>query len=70
MNSRLLEAVDLALAGQWDAAHGIVQQFETDTTAAEGGAGSCIAGHGRALTARREKARKETAARVRPRVTQ
>ncbi len=34
MNRKLLEAVDLALAGQWDAAHGIVQQFETDTTAA------------------------------------
>ena len=34
MNGKLLEAVDLALASQWDAAHGIVQQFETDPTAA------------------------------------
>jgi hypothetical protein len=33
MNKNLLEAVDLALAGEWDAAHGIVQQFETDPTA-------------------------------------
>jgi hypothetical protein len=34
MNKKLVEAVDLALAGQWEAAHGIVQQYETDTTAA------------------------------------
>jgi hypothetical protein len=34
MNKNLLEAIDLALAGQWDAAHGIVQQYEADTTAA------------------------------------
>jgi hypothetical protein len=33
MNQKLLEAIDLALAGQWDAAHGIVQQLE-DATAA------------------------------------
>ena len=30
----LLQAVDLALAGQWDAAHQIVQQYEDDDTAA------------------------------------
>jgi hypothetical protein len=34
MNKKLLGAVDLALAGKWDAAHAIVQQFETDATAA------------------------------------
>jgi len=34
MNKQLLEAIDLALAGQWDAAHGIVQQREGDPTAA------------------------------------
>ena len=34
MNKDLLQAIDLALAGQWDAAHGIVQQHESDTTAA------------------------------------
>jgi hypothetical protein len=34
MDSDLLRATDLALAGQWDAAHGIVQQYEGDTTAA------------------------------------
>ena len=34
MQKNLLQAIDLALAGQWDAAHGIVQQYETDTTAA------------------------------------
>ena len=33
MNSSLVKAIDLALSGQWDAAHGIVQQHE-DTTAA------------------------------------
>ena len=34
MQKNLLQAIDLALAGQWDAAHGIVQQYETDITAA------------------------------------
>ena len=34
MKKKLLEAIDLALAGQWDAAHSIVQQYEADTTAA------------------------------------
>ncbi len=28
MNAELLRAVDLALEGQWDASHGIVQQYE------------------------------------------
>jgi hypothetical protein len=32
--SILIQAVDLALAGDWDAAHNLVQQFEGDTTAA------------------------------------
>ena len=31
MNKKLPEAIDLALAGKWDAAHNIVQQDETDT---------------------------------------
>jgi hypothetical protein len=30
----LLQAVELALAGKWDAAHQIVQQYEEDATAA------------------------------------
>ena len=30
----LLRAITLALAGQWDAAHQIVQQYEDDATAA------------------------------------
>lgn len=30
----LLAAIDLALAGDWEAAHGIVQQDEADRTAA------------------------------------
>jgi hypothetical protein len=30
----LLHAIDLAVAGEWDAAHRIVQQCEADTTAA------------------------------------
>ena len=30
----LLRAVELALAGDWDAAHHIVQQYEADPTAA------------------------------------
>ena len=34
MNNNLLEAIDLALAGKWDAAHKIVQEMETDRTAA------------------------------------
>jgi hypothetical protein len=33
MQKILLQAIDLALAGEWNAAHGIVQQYE-DTTAA------------------------------------
>ncbi|HXF10129.1 MAG TPA: hypothetical protein VN625_05040 [Desulfuromonadaceae bacterium] len=32
-NDELLRAVELALAGQWDAAHNIVQQYEDDATA-------------------------------------
>ena len=34
MDKNLLQAIDLAVAGQWDAAHELVQQYETDTTAA------------------------------------
>ncbi len=34
MKNDLLKAIDLALAGAWDSAHGIVQQYESDTTAA------------------------------------
>jgi hypothetical protein len=30
----LLKSIELALHGQWDAAHGMVQQFESDETAA------------------------------------
>jgi hypothetical protein len=30
----LLQAVELALAGKWDAAHELVQQYEDDATAA------------------------------------
>lgn len=30
----LLKAVELALAGQWDAAHALVQQYEDDPIAA------------------------------------
>jgi len=33
LNDELLQAVDLALAGKWDAAHGLVQQSEDDATA-------------------------------------
>lgn len=33
-NDELLQAVELALAGKWDAAHQIVQQYEDDATAA------------------------------------
>lgn len=31
--NELLRAIDLALAGEWDAAHNLVQQYETDATA-------------------------------------
>jgi hypothetical protein len=34
MDKNLLRAIDLAVAGQWNAAHEMVQQYETDTTAA------------------------------------
>jgi hypothetical protein len=34
LNDDLLRAVELALAGEWDAAHQIVQQYEEDATAA------------------------------------
>ena len=33
MNAELLRAIDLALDGQWDASHGIVQQYDSDRTA-------------------------------------
>jgi len=32
-NDELLKAVELALAGDWDAAHELVQQYEDDATA-------------------------------------
>ena len=34
MQKDLLQAIDLALAGKWNAAHEIVQQYDTDPTAA------------------------------------
>ncbi len=34
LNDDLLRAVELALAGKWDAAHQLVQQYEDDATAA------------------------------------
>jgi len=34
MQDKLLHAIDLALAGQWNAAHEIVQQYDADATAA------------------------------------
>jgi hypothetical protein len=34
MRKNLLQAIELAEAGRWDAAHELVQQYETDTTAA------------------------------------
>jgi hypothetical protein len=34
MNTELLRAIELAMAGDWEAAHGIVQQHEEDATAA------------------------------------
>jgi hypothetical protein len=33
-NDDLLRAIELALAGEWDAAHQLVQQYEDDATAA------------------------------------
>jgi hypothetical protein len=33
MNDDLLKAIELALADQWDAAHRMVQKYETDATA-------------------------------------
>jgi len=32
-NHELLQAVELALTGKWDAAHNLVQQYESDPTA-------------------------------------
>jgi hypothetical protein len=34
MTNDLLRAIDLALGDQWDVAHGIVQQYDSDPTAA------------------------------------
>ena len=34
LNDDLLKAIELALAGKWDAAHELVQRFESDPTAA------------------------------------
>ena len=34
LNDDLLRAVELALAGRWDAAHDLVQQYEDDAMAA------------------------------------
>jgi hypothetical protein len=34
MKDGLLQAIERALAGEWDAAHRIVQQYESDATAA------------------------------------
>lgn len=33
VNDNLIQAVELALAGDWDAAHQLVQQYENDATA-------------------------------------
>ena len=33
LNDDLLKAIELALAGKWDAAHELVQRFESDPTA-------------------------------------
>ena len=33
-NDDLLRVIELALAGEWDVAHNLVQQYEDDTTAA------------------------------------
>lgn len=32
--AEMLRAIELALAGKWDAAHEVVQQYEDDATAA------------------------------------
>jgi hypothetical protein len=34
MQNELLKAIQLALDGEWNVAHGIVQQYEADATAA------------------------------------
>ena len=34
LSEDFLKAIELALTGEWDAAHGIVQQYESDNTAA------------------------------------
>ena len=34
MNTEYVRAIELALAGDWDAAHNIVQRYEADATAA------------------------------------
>jgi hypothetical protein len=34
MNEKLIKAIDLALAGEWDSAHAIVQKLERSQTAA------------------------------------
>jgi hypothetical protein len=34
VNDDLLRAIDLALSGDWEAAHQLVQQYESDATAA------------------------------------
>jgi len=34
LNDDLLQAIELALAGEWDAAHQLVQRHEDDATAA------------------------------------
>jgi len=34
LRNELLRAVELALAGEWDAAHSVVQEYEDDATAA------------------------------------
>lgn len=34
MSKPLLQAIELALAGQWDASHQLVQQYDADKTAA------------------------------------
>ncbi len=33
MNAELIRAIDFALENQWDAAHNIVQQYDSDRTA-------------------------------------
>ena len=34
MHKNLLHAIDLALTGKWDDAHKVVQEYDTDATAA------------------------------------